>query len=260
LILSAMGIDQQKALLVDSAWLDAVPLGAPIEQITVDGRGQASQSVKGTLVGQVLSVTGGGDTVYYLVRKADVLPLTAIEEAITLADPATASAYPGATPTVKQVPAATIATATKANKPTRTDASAPTDVPPMLPEQQDAALCSTFTSGATGPQFVVNADRITDGTGIATNGSDTSAVVDRVVVPSGYGAIVQADQSPDATAGTLFLVTDQGKRYSIPNPQQLSWFGYAGIKPVALPSYVVARMPTGPSLDPQVAQHPVAGS
>ena len=58
----------------------------------------------------------------------------------------------------------------------------------------------------------------------------------------------------------LYLVTDQGRRYAIPNAQELAWLGYAGAKPLRLPDTVVHRMPAGPGLDPGAAARPVPAS
>ncbi|HEY2673135.1 MAG TPA: type VII secretion protein EccB [Rugosimonospora sp.] len=260
LTLSALGGDQVPVLAVGTAWLDAVPEGQPIAPIDLDGRGQPSAAVQGALIGQIYAATGSGETQYYLVRANDLLPMTAVEEATELADPATAAAYPGATPTVRQVNPAEIAGVPKAGRPARTDESPPAQVPTMARPDPGAAVCAMYRDGTSGAQLVYDVDRASYGEGVATTGSTTAAIVDRVVVPPGYGAVVRSLSSPDSTVGPLFLVTDEGRRYPVPNAEQLSWLGYGSVKPLNLPSYVVSRIPSGPSLDPADAQLPVSGS
>ncbi|GAA0726739.1 type VII secretion protein EccB [Dactylosporangium roseum] len=257
--LGAMGIDGQPSVLVDGAWLDTVPLGLPVQQPTVEGRGQQSTALKNFLVGQVLSVTGGGTTSYYLVRANDILPVTTVEQALILADSATAAAYPGGRPSVTEVSPAEMAQVTKARRQAASDLDPPAEVPAMVPVPADAAICSTFDNGATAPKFVVNTEPLPVGAGIATGGSSAQEVADRVLVEPGHGAIVRSAPSAQEGTGTVFFVTDQGKRYPLPSPAQLAWFGYGAIQPVVMPSYVVARIPTGPGLDPQAAQRPLAG-
>jgi type VII secretion protein EccB len=257
--ISALGIDQQPRLLVDGAWLNTVPLGLSITQPTVDGRGQRSTAAKNHLVGEVLSVTGGGNTIAYLVRPADLLPITRVEQALILADEATAAAYPGATPVTKEVQPSEVANIAKAGRPAPSDLDPPAQVPAMTGADAAGAICSTFADGQDGPAFLVDADAPDQDAGITTEGGNPDLAADRVVVPPGSGAVVRAAPSPEDNSGTLFLVTDQGKRFSLPSQAQLAWFGYGSIKPVVLPSYVIARIPAGPGLDPRVAQRPLAG-
>ncbi|GIH14085.1 type VII secretion protein EccB [Rugosimonospora africana] len=260
LMLAALGGDQQPQLTVDDAWLDAVPAGQAISPIGLDGRGRPSTAVPGALIGQIYAATGGGDTQYYLVRAADLLPMTAVEEATELADPATASAYPGATPTVRQVNPAEIAGVPKATRPASTDESPPARIPTMARPDPNAAVCAMYRDGTSGATLAYDVSQASYGQGVGTGGDSATAVVDRVVVPPGYAAVVRALSSPDSGLGTLFLVTDEGKRYPVPDVEQLSWLGYGSVKPLNLPSLVVSRIPVGPSLDPADAQLPVSGS
>lgn len=258
-VLAALGIDQQPKLLVDGAWLNTVPSGAQIVQPTLDGRGKASTVLRDFLVGQVLTATSGGTTNSYLVRDKDLLPITAVQQALILADEATAAAYPNASPAAKQVQPAEVANAPKAAVPTATPLDAPAQVPAMTSADAAGTICSTFADGQADPKFVVNADAQPDNAGIATNGSSTDQVATRVVVPAGSGAVVRSAASADTDSGTVFLITDQGRRYPLPNAAALAWFGYGSIKPIVLPSTVIARVPAGPGLDPRLAQRPLTG-
>ncbi|WP_432985960.1 type VII secretion protein EccB [Dactylosporangium sp. CA-233914] len=257
-ILAAMGIDGQSRILVDEAWLDTVPQGLSITQPTVDNRGKASTAMKNYLIGQVLAVDVAGATTSYLVRGNDILQITAIEQAMILTDPGTAAAYPGATPSAKRVEAAEVANAPKGGRPAKSDLDPPAQVPSMATVDPAATLCTTFADEQGAPKFLINVDPQPEA-GIATNGSATDQVATRVFVPSGSGAVVRAAPSADTDSGQVFFVTDQGRRFALMSPAQLAWFGYGSVKPIELPAFVVARIPTGPGLDPRNAQRPLVG-
>ena len=63
--------------------------------------------------------------------------------------------------------------------------------------------------------------------------------------------------SPQADTGALFLVTDLGLRDPLANDAVLGMLGYGSSTPVNLPATVVARLPEGPSLNPELASAPV---
>lgn len=65
-----------------------------------------------------------------------------------------------------------------------------------------------------------------------------------------------AVSSPTATSGQVFLVTDEGRRYAVPDADVLGALGFADVSPVVLPESLVARVPAGPALDPQAARGP----
>lgn len=70
---------------------------------------------------------------------------------------------------------------------------------------------------------------------------------DPVYVPRGRGAIVT---SP---AGAIHIVTDEGRGFPLANPALLTKLGYPKVNPVTVPAEVLALLPAGPLLDPEVA-------
>jgi hypothetical protein len=78
---------------------------------------------------------------------------------------------------------------------------------------------------------------------------------DRVLVPRGGGALVEAAASPTAPpgSGTVSLVTDAGVRYPLASADLLGPLGYGGVAPVRVPAGLVALLPDGPALDPVAA-------
>jgi hypothetical protein len=59
--------------------------------------------------------------------------------------------------------------------------------------------------------------------------------------------------SPTATSGSLFLVTDEGRRYGISDDDARDTLGYGDMTPVQMPASLVARIPAGDALDPKAA-------
>ncbi|GIG57348.1 type VII secretion protein EccB [Longispora fulva] len=86
-----------------------------------------------------------------------------------------------------------------------------------------------------------------------TTGRDAVRTADRVVLPGGRGALVQARSAPGVPAsGTVFLVTDQGIKYGLAGNAQAA-LGYAGATVIGVPAALLALVPTGPGLDPAAA-------
>ena len=86
------------------------------------------------------------------------------------------------------------------------------DRPPTVvtPADGQRAVCAVFSDASGLPEIAVNAAPPAVGAAAVTGSqSPTSAVLaDRVLVAPGRGAVVLAVPSPDATTGTLCLVTD----------------------------------------------------
>jgi hypothetical protein len=123
----------------------------------------------------------------------------------------------------------------------------------------DDTVCASF-AGATGePRIAVAAAVAGTEDAMATRSRTEDGVVlaDRVLVPGGAGAVVESLTAGTAGRGTLFLVTDQGLRFAVPDERVLAQLGYAGVQPVRMPASLVARIPTGAPLDPAGARDPV---
>jgi hypothetical protein len=53
------------------------------------------------------------------------------------------------------------------------------------------------------------------------------------------------------------VVTDLGIKYPVSSPQVLQMLGYPPEQAVDVPASLVARIPSGPTLDPDAATRPV---
>ena len=63
--------------------------------------------------------------------------------------------------------------------------------------------------------------------------------------------------SPTADSGTVYVITDQGVRYPVGGIDALKALGYGAVRPVPVPSTLLALFPLGPSLDIPSAQKEV---
>lgn len=86
---------------------------------------------------------------------------------------------------------------------------------------------------------------------------DGGRTADHVIVPDGRGALVRALPAPGVSAETtVYLVTDQGLSYALganDKTKAQDALGYGGVKPVAVPTALLALIPPGPVLDPDAA-------
>jgi hypothetical protein len=83
-----------------------------------------------------------------------------------------------------------------------------------------------------------------------------TVLADHVRIEPGRGAVVEAVSAPGASGGTLSVVTDLGRRYSVPDARALEALGLGGVQPTRLPAGLVALIPAGPALDPEAAREP----
>lgn len=265
-VLEALALRQEPQIQVGTAWLNAIPAGQPIEPIEQSNRGRSFSRLKelpDVRVGQVLVVEAAGDArQFYLVGTERLRPITELQAAVLLATRETQSAYNGR-PQARVISAAAAAAAPKSAAPAASGEQPPDRRPQMArPGGADATLCATFT-GPDGPaEVIVDAEPIASDAGLPTAGVSGrgTSLVNRVVVESGGGAVVEAVSSPDAPAGTLVLVTDLGLRYAVPSRQVLQMLGYGAAQPVRLPASLVARLPEGPALDPAAATRPIGSN
>ncbi|MGI8666753.1 MAG: type VII secretion protein EccB [Jatrophihabitans sp.] len=258
---AALGLSGQQLSRVSAAWLSAVPSGADLDFLAVTGAGQPGPRVgSGTVaIGSVLVVSNPAlrpaATEYYLVLKAGLAPVTAVQAQLALSAPANRAAGLSGKPvpvTADQlVGVATAALPDRLNSLAQQLSAAPQLV--GLPAASPVCL----VTGAGSPQLLV-ADPGTDVTAGATAPVSTTATLtaDRVAIRPGSGALV-ADR-PAGAAGTTYLLADDGIKYPIPSAAAQVALGYGMLASVQLSSAVLALLPSGPALDPAAAQRVVA--
>ena len=243
----ALRLDSQVNVPVGDAWLKALPTGQAIGPISLTGTGQASKAVDGVKVGQVLEVSSQDKgTLYYLAGTDRLIPISQLQAQIQLAKGAsTQSLSPSAA-----------AAAPKSEVPETGLTQPPTSVPDFVrPLQSNTVVCAAYQNNSFTPQVLVDS-AIPAGGGLPTGGTTATGVplADRVWVPPGKAALVEALPSPQATDGPLYLVTDVGRRYAVPSTEVLRFLGLTSKHVSKLPSSLLVRVPEGPALDPDTAR------
>jgi hypothetical protein len=66
--------------------------------------------------------------------------------------------------------------------------------------------------------------------------------------------VASASANAPAGSGTVGVITDTGRLYTLASRDLLPKLGYTGVKPQTVPSQLVALLPRGPSLDPAQAR------
>jgi type VII secretion protein EccB len=233
-VLAALGWRSRPPVRVAAVLVNAVPSGPDLRPPAVANRGRPSGAVPGATIGQLVTAPGQQTAV---VLADGVYDLTELQAALLFADPAVA---PGAL---------TLSTAQygalhRSAVGLETSGSLPTTVPNLVGPV--TSVCVT-DSGILLDPVVPDAPAVPDA---ASTGS--GAHVDRVLVPRGSAALVEAAAAPSAPpgTGTLSLVTDAGIRYPLANRDLPGWLGYRGLSPQRVPAGLVTLLPSGPALDP----------
>jgi type VII secretion protein EccB len=264
--LGALAWRGEPVVPVAPALLGAVPEGPALTPPAVPGVGGPSRAPS-SRAGQVFVVRPQGGAPQYLVAVPDGLaPISQVQANLLLAQPQIA-AVQGRTGAIElSTGAYTAAPAATALTPTAGAQAPPLTMPSLARSSTvDGQLCASTGDPRTAPTISVDVpatapagspsapqDASPGGSGGGSGG------VDRVIVPPGRGAIVEALASPDAPTGALCLITDLGVRYPLPGAQVLGPLGYQGITPVPEPASLVALLPSGRALDPDAARVPVA--
>jgi type VII secretion protein EccB len=239
------------SLPVGTAWLNTLSPGADIGPITINGAGSASAAVKGRKIGDMLIAQTGSGPQYYLVFNDGLAPITELQRFIL---DATAPVKP------IQVDLSEVNAAARSARLTPTDGlqQPPATAPPLARLDGGEQLCA-ITSSAKAPPTVWLGGTVAglgEATPTTSTTADGAALADRILVPAGRVAVVRVLGGPDAESGPYFIVTDLGIKYPVPAEPVLAMLGYAPAQAIDVPSNLMARIPTGPTLDPAAAVIP----
>lgn len=254
---TALGLRDAPQIEVGTAMLTALPEGEPITPLSTSTPGAASDVVLGRSVGQVL--VDSTTKQYYLVRENDLRNISPVEAAVTLSSPSVATAYGGSTPKAIDVDNAIVLAVPRVDLPDPAFNDPPRDIPePAAVSAKTSTVCATFEPGSAGLDIAVDASVEGEQYALATpERTENGAVLaDRVLVTGGHAVLVRSMQSATATEGALYLVTEEGKRFAIPDPQARESLGLGEVSAVPMPASLVARIPEGPALDPISARAP----
>lgn len=262
----ALGYGSTTPVPVSAAFLNSLPSGPDLAPPAVPGRGGQGPELGGleTRVGQVFKVAApGGAARYYLLRKEGLAPLTATGAALVLGDPDTRQkAYAGGAVSPANLGADALSGHLAPDMPAAETAETGERQPETPPEPVDLGAgrtpCVGVESGSDGTRVSVALIRDVD-LGPTTQAPPEGLVpacvtVNRITVRPGGGALVHVLGAGGGEVGdTLYLVTDTGMKYRLPAADSLKALGYSEGEAQALPSSLLAMLPTGPDLTPQAA-------
>ncbi|WP_435286044.1 type VII secretion protein EccB [Streptomyces bacillaris] len=263
---NALGYGSERAMPVSAAFLDALAPGPTLKPPEVPGRGEEGPALGGepSRVGQLFEVSvPGGDSTYHLLRKDGLVPLSRLEAALVLGDPATQKdAYQGSSPKARAVGADALRThrAKDSATPPATGAELPRTPPAPQSAPRGTALCAQVDGGNGGARIrsvlvpLTGLAPVAFSQGAAQPLAEACASTDATVVRPGHGALVRAlHASGAAHAATTYLVAENGVKYRVPGKDALAALGYGEGDIGSVPAPLLAALPTGADLDPAAA-------
>jgi type VII secretion protein EccB len=251
---AALGLGQAPVIKVSAAWLNAVPAAADLRPLPVAGRGAPGPVLGGrsTRVGQVLADSNvGSASQFYLVVRSGVTPISATQAAVVISDPATISAYPGATAEPVPVSPGAIATADMVNQALPDGTGAPSAPPTSFVPTAHQVPCADYAASGGDAPTLAFAGSLTgapaaQGLTNVTISPESAGLVE--VEPAG-GALVRPQAAPGVNGAALFLVTDAGIKYPLPSATAATALGFRARRAARLPAALLGLLPTGPALD-----------
>ncbi|MFC4034381.1 type VII secretion protein EccB [Streptomyces polygonati] len=249
---------------VSAAFLDTLVAGPDLAAPRVPGLGTAGPALGSApgRVGQVFrySVSGSGAPTYYQLRREGLVPVTATDATLALGDPATRAAYRDGSPSAVAIGADQVrqhlAPGAAGRAPASTGAPATPPKAAAVPDGQ--AACAQALPGPDGTRVSTVLLPLAALGPVAVSGDVPASAaclpVDGVVVTPGRGALVRALGADGAPAGdTTYFVADNGEKYRLPTRAAVAALGFSGAEATALPSPLLAMLPSGPDLSPQSA-------
>jgi type VII secretion protein EccB len=254
-----LALDVERPIRVDAEVVDILPAGDEIAPIKVPEAGKRSIAVPGMpklRAGQVLVARTSGRAQHFLAEPDRLRPISELQYEIQLAYKGNAKAYGGGEPEGVELGLVALSEAAQRSSPAPSRGAAPPRRPVIAGAgREPATVCATFDSGAMVPRLRL-AGRMPNGPMAPTPGRTAEGlpVADHVYVPPGQAALAWVMPSGTARAGTLLLVTDQGRAHPLADRQVLEILGYPQANPVRLPAGLVTRVPQGSALAPAVGR------
>ncbi|MEU4603383.1 type VII secretion protein EccB [Kribbella sp. NPDC023972] len=244
---------------VGAAFVAALPDGERIAPIKPAGIGRPSKAIADrprTLIGQLFVVkTSSGGVQYYLAGKDRLIPISELQYDIQTAYKPMAAAYGGKAPRAIELGLVSVGQAAPPASGPETG-RAPRSRPEFVaPRDGLGTVCAAFTPGSAVPSISIDPQLPPrdEATMTPRRGPMGTALADRVLVPPGTAAVIEAMPSDRAPAGTISVVTDLGRSYPLAEPDVLAILGYSGVTPVKVPALLVSRIPQGSGLNPAAA-------
>ncbi|MGW1341469.1 type VII secretion protein EccB [Kribbella sp. NPDC002412] len=243
---------------VGAAFVAALPDGERIMPIKPAGIGRPSTAIPErprTLIGQLFVVKpSSGGVQYYLAAKERLIPISELQYDIQTAYKPMAAAYGGKAPRAIELGLVSVGQAAPSSGPET--GKAPRSRPTFVaPRDGLGTVCAAFTPGSAVPSISIDPQLPPrdEATVTPRRGRMGTALADRVLVPPGTAAVIEAMPTDRAPAGTISVVTDMGRIYPLADPGVLAMLGYADVTPVRIPAMLASRLPQGSGLNPAAA-------
>jgi type VII secretion protein EccB len=240
------GLDGQTPLPVSSVLLHLLPESPPIAAPPIPQFGKRGpDSLRGFPVGSVLRVIRGGSDEYYVVLADGVQRVGQLAaDLVRFADSRGSRSAISVAPDVIRTAKSEI----------RLPVSEFPDRPHAVPVADDAAVCVRWAAAASGNAAVsISVGGLPIPAGQApvalAQADGNGPAVDAVYVPPGRAAYVRSTSlsGVNAGAGTRYLISDTGIRYSVHDDGAARDLGLPDAV-VAAPWPVLGRLPAGPDL------------
>ncbi|MEU4193252.1 type VII secretion protein EccB [Kribbella sp. NPDC026611] len=249
--------------LVGAAFVAALPDGERLAPVKPAGIGLPSDAIPdrpGTRIGQLFMVhTAAGSVQYYLAAKDRPVPISPVQYDVQRAYAPMRAAYGGKEP--RAIELGLLSVGQTEQPALDTDSGqVPRDWPTFVaPRDGQGTVCAVFAPGPALPAITVDPRMPARDPATTTThrGPLGTALADRVLVPPGAAAVVEAMPTDRAAAGTISVVTDLGRAYPVAKPEVLTALGYQGVTPVRMPATLISRIPEGSGLSPAAAAQPV---
>jgi len=248
-IARVLGYDRP-SLVVDTRWLDSLPVGSDIAPIAVPRRGEPGPSVDGqeTRIGQLFVAQAGASSMTYLLRDDGFSPLTTFETAIVAGDPRTIELYPERTISRRELSPAAVGQMVRSPQ-VVSGKDLPQSPPGVASAPAAAAWCTVQSPGQPRVEVVAAPpmtarDALPDGLGVTRSERNAAAVV----IQPGQGGLVRAGTPGQAAGPDLFLITDAGLKYPVADATAAARLGHPSSTATAVPRTLLELLPSGPTL------------
>jgi len=263
IVLPALGLDGTPPITVSGTWLNSVvpgpdltpplplDLGSPVPYRVGDQK---------VYLGQVFKVAmeGGIGAGYYVALKDGLAKITNVVALLLLGDPTMRYAYGMQSPHAYTAQSADVNAAPKAAAEVAVEGF-PRDVPQPLEAATDEGghavppvVCAAYTD-LSGKSMASAVYLSAAAPGAARAAGAVPGQQVRVAMPPGSACVARLLPHAGQGSDAVFLVTELGAKYAVPPGDVRGTLGYGGVTPVPVPQGILDLVPSGPALDPAVA-------
>ncbi|MFC6882876.1 type VII secretion protein EccB [Actinomadura yumaensis] len=230
---------------VDERWLNGLPEGPNFQAPSIPSWGRPTKGPSGspTPVGQLFNVPAiAGTPERWYVQLPDGLSAISKTQARLLLD----NTGPGKDSPGQPVPITPAQAAGNASRTNLHSRDLPEDPPTTVPYAASTPLCAVYRA----------TDKFSTEARFTLGGTLPAASSDRITLPGG-GTFAGTLSVPGQRPQTFSLLTDQGIRYPIPTPEDVTKLGYSASRAAPVPASLFQLFKEGPALTAPAARTPL---